>query len=128
MDALILFAGAVVLGVQIWLIVLFVRLSRNVAAILSLLSSRPAAPAPAAVTLRDARLAVLLNRQSECYDRVVAQLYAALDTAALEQTLHRPPTVDPSTAISSAASVCSVLGRSLPEQLASFDAFKSFCQ
>lgn len=118
--------GLVAVCVQIWLIVLFVRLSSNVGAILRLLQRQCAAPVAPAVALKDVRLAVLLGNQEEVYTKIISKLYDDLSTAELERALHRPPTVDAESAIKNASNLCSVLGMPLPSELATPEAFKQF--
>lgn len=119
----------VFLIIYIWLICIFVRMTWNVSDIRSLLIKYINSKSETkSVSRKDARLAVILHREDECYEQIVTRLFEKLTTAHQEQTEHIPPTVDTDKVIATAASICAILGRNLPPELSSYEAFQAFCK
>lgn len=126
MEILLALASIVAVCIQIWLIVLFVRLSANVETIKMQQRSKNTIDTTANELKNDVHLALLLGAKDEAYTKIVSWLYKSLYTAEMERKHHQPPTIHEESVISDAANLCSKLGMTLPPELLSPDAFKQF--
>ena len=126
MEILLALASIAALCIQIWLIVLFVRLSANVETIKMQQRSKNTIDTTANELKNDVHLALLLGAKDEAYTKIVSWLYKSLYTAVMERKHHQFPTIHEESVISDAANLCSMLGMALPPELSSPDAFKQF--
>lgn len=126
MEILLALASIASLCIQIWLIVLFVRLSANVETIKMQQRSKNTIDTTANELKNDVHLALLLGAKDEAYTKIVSWLYKSLYTAEMERKHHQFPTIHEESVISDAANLCSMLGMALPPELSSPDAFKQF--
>lgn len=124
MEILLALASIAALCIQIWLIVLFVRLSANVETMQQ--RSKNTIDTTANELKNDVHLALLLGAKDEAYTKIVSWLYKSLYTAEMERKHHQFPTIHEESVISDAANLCSMLGMALPPELSSPDAFKQF--
>ena len=122
METLLILCALGVLAVQIWLIVLFVRMSDNVKSIFTIIQNQFGLPT---ISFNEALLGKILHKEDETYEKVVRKLFHLLDSYSRQAAMN-DVTEDAKQAICLANDMCLVLGRQLPEQLSSFESFKKF--
>lgn len=93
MEILLALASITTLCIQIWLIVLFVRLSANVETIKMQQRSKNTIDTTANELKNDVHLALLLGAKDEVYTKIVSWLYKSLYTAEMERKHHQFPTI-----------------------------------
>ena len=122
MSALITICALAVLAIQVWLIVLFVRMSGNVKTMLSLMQEQKGM---SALSTADAKLAVLLNKEDEMYEKLIKKLFR-LYTSSIAQYGPQNAQLHVKDSIKAAISICNILGREFPAQLMTVEAFQSY--
>lgn len=131
MEALSIIVLVLVLVFYIWMIVLFVRMSRDTSAVRKHLDEQSIISTSTMVSIRDVTLSIILGNQEETYKRILTSLYnsyfkrcrsdggykivAFYDDEKKLQSL-----------IKVANDFCNILGYKLPEELSSMDAFLRF--
>ncbi|MDE6437218.1 MAG: hypothetical protein K2K69_06895 [Muribaculaceae bacterium] len=124
MSTFLIFCALAALIIQIWLIALFVRMSADVKDIHRIIQNNYELPT---ISTRDALLAVILNEQDETYKKIVRKLYYRLsDLCNKAQYSYSGCEAEANEVIELASDMCKAIGRELPKQLSSFEAYKSY--
>lgn len=113
----------VVAAIDIWLIVLFVQMAANVK---KLREHIAVDTAPDQFSMADAKLAVLLHKEDQAYEALITRLFNLYHNNYVWESQYNIDLDDLQGKGAAAERMCKVLGHSLPEELRSFDAFKSF--
>lgn len=122
MDILYWIIIAAAAFLNIWLITVFISMAKNVRRILEKLDGNIDTYGP-----KEVNLAILQGKKQEAYDCIISRLYRSLyniATCKSEGEGYLNQTAESNIAYS--ARLCAKLGKELPEQLQSLEAFKEF--